>query len=62
MGLPCYEFRTFYLKFKGFEYQNMKNLLPNSIEPGQIAWMGRLARLYTGGKGLLVSVPAGLGL
>ena len=34
----------------------------NSIEPGQTAWMCRLALLYTGGKGQSLSVLAGSGL
>jgi hypothetical protein len=52
MDLSSFEFETAHSKFKGFQYQNTK--IANSIEPGQITWMCRLAWLYTGGKGLIV--------
>jgi hypothetical protein len=37
---------------------NIKSLSANSIEPSQTARMCRLAWLYTGGKGLKLSVTA----
>ena len=44
------------IKMKTWRFQGWS---ANSIEPGQIAWVCRLAWVYTGGKGLLLSVPAG---
>ena len=40
----------------------LKSWSANSIQPGQTAQMWRLAWLYTGGKDLSLSVPAGYGL
>ena len=37
----------------------MKTWSANSTEPGQSAWMCRLAWLFAGGKDLTLSVPAG---
>jgi hypothetical protein len=45
------------INFRGMNL-NIYILSANRIEPGQTAWVCRLAWLYTGGKGLTLSVPA----
>jgi hypothetical protein len=50
LGLSIINFRDVNL--------NIESLSANSIEPGQTAQMCHLAWLYTGGKGLTLSILA----
>lgn len=58
MDLPSCELGTVYLSFMGCQYYKTNFQAGNSIEPGQVVWMFRLAWYYTGGNGFAGSVPA----